>query len=315
MSIDDLVTQYLAFRRALGARLRSEGDLLRSFCRAVGLQTCISHIRPEDVAAFLAGTGPITAAWFSKHKALKGLFHYAVSRGYLAAAPLPATLPQRPPPFVPYIYTRDELRRLLDATPGSRGGATLVEPHTLRAILLLLYGAGLRVGEALALSVADADLANAVLAVRDTKFFKSRLVPVGRQLAGVLAEYARQRDAAHPGRDTSRPFFVGRRGAAIEAHTMSDTFRRLANRAGVRRSDGARYQPRIHDLRHTFAVHRLTEWYRQGADVQRLLHHLSVYLGHTSLAATQVYLTMTPDLLHQAATRFERYARGEGSHA
>jgi len=96
---------------------------------------------------------------------------------------------------------------------------------------------------------------------------------------------------------------------------MDDTFRRLTEHVGIRRSDGARYQPRLQDLRHAFAVHRLTAWYRQGADVQRLLHHLSVYLGHTSLACTQVYLTMTPELLQQANTRFERYACGEDSHA
>ena len=83
----------------------------------------------------------------------------------------------------------------------------------------------------------------------------------------------------------------------------------------MRRSDGGRFQPRLHDLRHAFAVHRLTEWYRQGADVQRLVYHLSVYLGHARLAHTQVYLTMTPELLQQAGTLFERYARGEDSHA
>jgi len=314
MNIDELVTQYITFRQTLGARYRSEGDLLRSFCRAVGPRTCVTHVGVEVVAAFLAGAGPVTSAWFNKYKALKGLFNFAISRGHLTEAPLPATLPQRPPPFVPYIYTHDELRRLLDATPLSRGGTTLVEPDTLRAILLLLYGAGLRIGEALALSVADVELANAVVTVRDTKFFKSRLVPVGHQLAEVLTEYARRRAAAHPGCATNSHFFLGKSGAPIQMHTMEDTFRRLANRAGVRRSDGARYQPRLHDLRHSFAVHRLTAWYRQGADVQSLLHHLSVYLGHTSLAATQLYLTMTPDLLHQAATRFERYARGEDGH-
>jgi site-specific recombinase XerD len=85
--------------------------------------------------------------------------------------------------------------------------------------------------------------------------------------------------------------------------------------AGVRRKDDASEQPRLHDLRHAFAVHRLTAWYREGADVQRLLHHLSVYLGHAHLANTQIYLTMTPELLQQAGTRFERYARGGDSHA
>jgi len=88
----------------------------------------------------------------------------------------------------------------------------------------------------------------------------------------------------------------------------------VREQAGVRRSDGARYQPRLHDLRHTFAVHRLISWYRQGADVQKLLHHLSVYLGHVHLADTQVYLSMTPELLREANARFERYTE-EGDHA
>jgi site-specific recombinase XerD len=96
---------------------------------------------------------------------------------------------------------------------------------------------------------------------------------------------------------------------------LERAFRRLREHIGMRRTDGARYQPRLHDLRHTFAVHRLTEWYRQGADVQRLVHDLSVYLGHVRLAHTQVYLTMTPELLHQASTSFERYARGGDGHA
>ena len=105
---------------------------------------------------------------------------------------------------------------------------------------------------------------------------------------------------------------VGRRSSL---DTLENAFQRLREHAKVRRAEDARYQPRLHDLRHTFAVHRLTEWYRQGADVQRLLHHLSVYLGHAHLAATQVYLTMTPELLHEAGTRFERYALGEDGHA
>jgi integrase/recombinase XerD len=84
--------------------------------------------------------------------------------------------------------------------------------------------------------------------------------------------------------------------------------------AGVSRDDGARYQPRLHDLRHSFAVHRLTSWYQQGADVQKLLPQLATYLGHTNIAATQVYLTITPQLLHEASVRFEQYAFQEVRH-
>jgi site-specific recombinase XerD len=84
--------------------------------------------------------------------------------------------------------------------------------------------------------------------------------------------------------------------------------------AGVSRDDGARYQPRLHDMRHSFAVHRLTSWYQQGADVQKLLPQLATYLGHVNIAATQVYLTMTPELLHEASVRFEKYAFQEVCH-
>jgi site-specific recombinase XerD len=311
MILSDLVTHYLAFRRTLGEKCKTNEVLLRSFCRAVGLQTLVRDLRTDTVTVFLAGSGPITSAWHIKYHALKGFFRFAVSRGHLEQAPLPTELPRRAPPFVPYIYSREDLRRLRAAIPSYRRYRTRIEPQTLRAILLLLYGAGLRAREALGLSLADVDLPNRLLTIRDTKFFKSRLVPIGPQLTGVLTEYLHWREAAHPSAGADSRFFLGKRGAAIRLWTLEAAFQKLRAHAGVRRVDDARYQPRLHDLRHTFAVHRLTAWYRQGADVQRLLHHLSVYLGHAYLAATQVYLTMTPELLHQASTRFERYARGE----
>jgi integrase len=95
--------------------------------------------------------------------------------------------------------------------------------------------------------------------------------------------------------------------------TLQANFRRIRKRADIRRLDGARYQPRIHDLRHTFAVHRLVAWYREGADVQRWLPHLSVYLGHVCLASTSVYLSMTPELLEEASMRFEKHALKGGT--
>jgi len=181
--------------------------------------------------------------------------------------------------------------------------------------LLLLYGAGLRLGEVLRLSVADADLPGRLLTIWESKFRKSRLVPIGRHLAKVLSDYAHWRTTTHPSASREGSFFVSRRGRAIQKRTLDGVFQRLRDRVGVRRTDGALQRPRLHDLRHTFAVHRLTAWYRQGADVQRLVYHLSVYLGHAHLRDTQVYLTITRELLQQASTLFERYAHKEDSHA
>ena len=315
MNISDLVTHYVAFRRMLGERCNTPEEILRTFCRVVGPQLEVRRIRLRAVAAFLAGAGPITGSWHIRHTALKGLFRFAVSRGHLKKAPLPTKVPKRPPIAMPYIYSREELRRLLDAIPSCQHFPFHIEPHTLRAMLLLFYGAGLRRSEVLKLSISDVDLSNRLLHIRESKFFKSRWVPIGSHLVKVLTDYARWRTANHPPTGDASPFFVGRRGAAIDHRTLNRAFKRLREYVGIRRTDGSHHQPRLHDLRHTFAVHRLTEWYREGADVQRLVYHLSVYLGHVRLPHTQVYLTMTPELLQQAGKVFERYARKESNRA
>jgi integrase len=178
----------------------------------------------------------------------------------------------------------------------------------MRVIVLLLYATGLRVREAVALNRADLDLDQSLLTVVKSKFFKSRLVPFSPRLGQVLLAYLSRPTGpgSNLGKDT--PVFTTRRGSRVNQYTVEAAFRRVCQEAGVRRDDCARYQPRLHDLRHTAAVHRVTAWYRRNKDVQRLLPQLSVYLGHVHLAATQVYLTMTPELLNEANQRFERYA-------
>ena len=115
--------------------------------------------------------------------------------------------------------------------------------------------------------------------------------------------------------DWKKPsFFVTRRGKKIDKRCLNENFRKLCELAGVRRESTARYQPLLHDLRHTFAVHRLIAWYRAGADVQRMLPHLSTYLGHIGIAETQHYLSMTPELLSEASRRFEDYVSKEVYH-
>ena len=170
----------------------------------------------------------------------------------------------------------------------------------------------MRGAEARGLTLADVDLSASVLTVHDTKFYKSRLVPVGLQLVNTLREYGKMR-ATRPrpaGKDST--FLANRDGTRLTGSTAQHAFRRLRCTAGIGDTDATRQPPGLHSLRHSFAVHRLVAWYRQGADVQRLLPFLSTYLGHARLAETQVYLSMTPDLLHEASLRFERYARGDG---
>jgi integrase len=247
---------------------------------------------------------------------LSGFYRFALSRGYVTCSPLPTTVPKRPPPFQPYIYSRKQLRDLLRASAVyETTSRTSLEAVTLRTLVLLLYGAGLRIGEALALTWADIDLDTALLTIRESKFYKTRLVPIGPQLTAALRGYAADRCQRGHANIADAPFFVTRAGSAMTRTQAERAFVRLRQIAGITREDGARYQPRLHDLRHSMAVHRLIAWYREGADVQRLLPLLATYLGHVNVAATQRYLTMTPELLREASQRFERYARSEVDHA
>jgi site-specific recombinase XerD len=314
VKLQDVIAQYGTLKKSMGEHFASAESVLNTFCRQMGAEIDVEDISADHVATFLAGRGPVTRYWHRKHGVLRGLYHYAMSRGFVTASPLPTTVPKLPPRFVPYIYTRDELSRLVHATTAYRKEHRKLEPHTLRAIVLLLYGAGLRVSEAVALPLGEVDVSHALLTVRNTKFNKTRVVPLSADLNQVMAQYLTQRQEVGHSQSACAPFFVLRRGTSVSVQLVEQTFRRLCEYAGVRRTDGARYQPRLHDLRHSFAVHRLTSWYRQGADVQTLLPCLSTYLGHVNIAATQVYLTMTPELLQEASVRFEQYAFEEGCH-
>jgi integrase/recombinase XerD len=208
----------------------------------------------------LAGAGPITSAWHIKHSALRGFYIYAVSRGHVAASPVTTVIPKRPPNFVPYIYSHDELRRLLLATDVYQRNRSCVEPTTVRTMILLLYGAGLRLREAVALAPSDVDLEDRLLTIRQTKFYKSRFVPVGPQLCEALARYGRRPRSQLPSAGDAEAFFTTRAGTPMNRYTVEGIFQRLRERAGIRRFDGARYQPRLHDLRHNAESRIMPSW-------------------------------------------------------
>jgi integrase/recombinase XerD len=313
MRLNEIVLQYVAFRKSMGEDFTSAESLLKTFCRQVGEGIELADISAAHVQTFLTGTGTLSGYWRRKYDTLRGLYRYAISRRFIERSPLPSTA-VRAPRFKPYIYTEDELRRILNGIGTCLNPPRRLEPHTLRAILLLLYGAGLRIGEAVALTMADVDVADSLITIRNTKFHKTRLCPLGSQLTQIIADYSKRRNAAGHSTDDGARFFVLRRGAPTSVQTIERAFRRLCRHVGVHRSDGARYEPRLHDIRHAFCVRRLTSWYQDGADVQKLLPQLATYLGHAKLSATQVYLTMTPELLHEASVRFERYVFQEVRH-
>lgn len=311
MKLAQAVSAYVAYRQSLGMRFATEARALKSFSRALG-DVDLDRIEPEQVRAFLNGTGPMTRFWHRKLDALRGFYRFALARRYTPRSPLPTNVPRCPQAFVPYIYSEEEIKRLL-AAAASRERCNL-SSLTCRTLLLVLYGTGLRIGEALGLDLADVDLESALLRIRETKFYKTRIVPVGADLTRVLRDYLLERSKGAP-IPADGPFLLTRQGKRPSRAGAEEAFKQLRRQAKVSRIDGSRYQPRLHDMRHTYAVTRLVRWYREGADVQRLLPQLATYLGHMHISGTQRYLTMTPELLRQASLRFERYALGGSDHA
>lgn len=312
MKLQSLIDQYVAFKRSLGYRFKTNENILRWFRRSVGDKKELEDITVEAVIGFLDGNGPVTRTWHVKYNALIGLYRYALGHGYIHESPLPLTIPKMPPTITPYIYSQEEIKRILSAADAYQKNRSSIEPITVRTIILLIYGAGLRPSEAVSILREDVDLSERLIIVRDSKCGKSRIVPISDQLTDELLKYVRHKRRNGQSLD-SGPFFTLCTGKAVNLDTLRGIFQRVRSLAEIHRADGAKYQPRLHDLRHSFAVHRILTWYKEGKDVQKLLHPLSVYLGHVYLADTQVYLSVTPELLALANSQFEQYAL-EGSH-
>ena len=314
MTLRSAIEEFVTYKQALGASYKGEHNRLLAFLRVVGDMELGSITRQHlEMHLPVPSSRIVTSGWFQKYETISRFLQFALSRGYLRHRIVLDPLPERPPSFVPYIYSLDDMRRLLGVPDAHYSPLSPMAPYTMRVLLISLYGTGLRLGEAIKLKHHDVDLDTAVLTVRDTKFFKSRLVPIGEDLLQILRLY-RDRRSTEEAQLPEATFFLTRRGTAARHDHADHQFQWLRKEAGVLRFDHARFQPRLHDFRHTFAVTRLISWYRQGKEVQRLLPHLSTYLGHVSIDETATYLRMTTELLGEASSRFENYSRVEGPH-
>lgn len=215
--------------------------------------------------------------------------------------------PSPPPLFVPYIYSRAEIVALLKAARKLKPSVrSPIRPQMMFFLILLLYTTGMRLGEALRLQLRDIDRNNQMLHIRQTKFFKSRLIPLSASTMKELKQYMFLRERTGAPMDRESPLLQNPRQNRPYSHsTIQKPFCRMLREMGIKPSRGA-CGPRIHDLRATFAVHRIEQWYQQGEDVQSKLGLVSTYLGHVGIASTQRYLPMTTELLRQASQRFNK---------
>ncbi len=306
------IEQFVAHRRSAGRRFEVEEKtfrLLDNFLLERHVAT-LEAVTPALIDEFLTSRPRSKPRSYNHLRCTVGrLFAFLVSHGRIARTPL-----QSPPRRAryqrsPFIFDQAAARRLLAAARAlGDGGGALDRGRTYHLIYAILYGLGLRVGEACRLCVKDVDLDRRVLVIRQTKFYKSRLVPFGPKLETLLRQQiARCRTGLYASADPETALFRLKGGRAISPGTVSITFQQLARKLRLTIPPGIS-PPRLHDLRHACAVGTLARWYRDGGDPQARLHILSTFLGHVDINSTALYLTTTPELLDLANRRFEAFA-------
>lgn len=311
---------YLSERRRLGYGMRSPGYAVRSFARYVD---ALGHRGPltveimADWARRDKGNSNKPATWARRLKTLRSLARYLQQFEPHTEVPDDTLFGRIGQRLAPHIYSEQEIIDLL-AAARRLGPTTGLRGATYEALFGLIASTGLRVSEAVHLRDADVDLTWALLTVRQTKFSKSRQVPLHPSTVQALLLYRRLRNR-HVEVTDETPFFVATRGKllgrGLSLRQVDRVFRGLCDQLGwVNR--GAHHAPRIHDLRHTFVVRRVMLWHAQGMDVDQPMLALSTYVGHAMVTNTYWYLTGVPELVAVAADKFESFMQApEVSHA
>ena len=295
------LTSYLRIREALGMNVGSDSRVLENFIDFAG-EECRNGLTSKVVFNWLDIT--------TKQHLGNAAGRITPVRQFLLhlSASFPDT--QIPEPYLlsslkrptPFVFSRDEIDRLVE-------GATDLAPGTLfslvvRTVIGLLSAAGLRASEALNLDRADIALQDeqGVLLIRESKFHKSRIVPLHPSTVRHLAAYVTVRDGLQ-NRVQTNALFLSRQGKRLSYESLRQSFHAIVDRAGIRPRNGSR-KPTLHSLRHSFVVGRLRSWHEQGVDVEGRLVHLATYLGHVGISESYWYMTATPELLSAAAAEF-----------
>lgn len=301
-----LANEYLEYRKQLGYELKTVAQLLLRFANYADQAGHKGAVTTELAVRWAALAESASGA----HRA----YRLTVVRGFATYRALFDPETEIPPCNIfgppyrrrsPYIYSPTEIAEILQVS-ACLPPAGKLRSHTYSTFFGLLACTGLRNREARRLTRADVDLERQLLLIRESKFRKSRLVPLHDSALQMLAAYGRLRDQFFPSAQTDA-FFLNLRGAPLSDTAVQWAFRKVRQQITWRTGQGI-HRPRLHDFRHTFACHRLLAWYRQGVDVHHAIAALSTYLGHANVNCTFWYLTGTPELLELAGQRFERFS-------
>jgi len=301
-TLRNAIEEYIALRRQLGFKLTEPQRWLREF--AAFMEEHGAPFITTDLALQWASrphrVQPLR--WGQRLMAVRCFARYHCATDPRTQIPPSDLLPSRPRRARPYLYSEQDIERLLVAARGLRPAGGL-RGFTYVALLGLLAVTGLRISEALTLTLQDVDLQQGLLTIRKTKFGKTRLVPLHPSAKRALRQYARQRRAFIAARSAAH-FFVSSQGGSLSVGSVMKTFRFLRRRVGLHASEHCD-DPTLHHFRHRFATESLLRWYRAGEDVEQRLPVLSTFLGHVSISSTYWYLSGHPELMGQAMRRLE----------
>ena len=312
-AIRNALTQYVDLRRALGTKLQEPARTLEQFLDFLEREGS-EFITSELALRWAVEPRKVQqATWARRLSMVRQFAVWLNTIDSRTEVPPHRLLTARRRRNKPHIFTEQEIGRLM-AEAGRLASPTGLRPRTYATLIGLLAATGLRPGEALALDASDVDLDTGILAIRQTKFGKSRFVPVSDSTLAALQDYAQQRDILGARRRTDA-FLVSERGSRLTGSAARRTFARISCVAGLRADTGSRRMgrgPRLQDFRHCFATRKLIEWYRAGLDVGRELPKLTTYLGHVDIAHTYWYLEAVPELLQLATDRLSARRAGGG---
>lgn len=298
------VDEYLRLRRALGFKLKEEERLLGQFVdhlEAAGASTVTTELAVRW-ARLPVGVHP--NHWSKRLRVARGFASYLHTLDPTAEIPPADIFPHRRQRATPYLFSHQDICRLLAEARRLRNP---MRAASYEALFGLLAVSGMRIGEAVALEREDVDLNAGLVTIRKAKGDRARLVPLHPTSTEALRRYASERDRLCP-TPPSRAFFLSSAGTPVHPNSLRETFREISARIGIRSEE---VHPRVHDLRHRFAVQTLIDWYRSGVNIDEQIPTLSTYLGHISPADTYWYLSASPELMGLAADRVAERFGGE----
>jgi integrase len=306
-SMQSLVQQYLDERRSLGFALAISGSQLMTFARFVDQSGYRGPLSCRIILDWVQGQIPLARriTWARRLEVVRSFAKYRARFDSRTEVPDARLFGKGHRRLTPHIYTDQEILELLQAAREMTPQGTL-RPATYEGLFGLIAATGLRISEALHLRCADADLVQGMLTIRQTKFSKSRLVPLHATANEALQKYTASRQLYVPVRPEAF-FFVSSSGAGLVNRTVHSAFERLRAELGwIAR--GTHAAPRIHDLRHTFICRRVQQWHQHGATIDNAMVALSTYVGHAKVSNTYWYLTGVPELMAIAGRNFEQFA-------